>query len=101
MPDLFAYGVSLKQLEQADQRLAIDKANSAASISKSLSEQDLNKMKKVLLNKGMMRAELEGEGSEILRNMIEYFKESVRKPSLNLMKNGPADSKKGYQLGLP
>ena len=36
LPDMMAYGISLKQLEQADQRLQIDKANSAASITKQL-----------------------------------------------------------------
>lgn len=87
LPDLMAYGVSLKQLEQTDQRLAIDKQNSAAGIAKSLSETELNKMKKVLLNKGMIRAELEGEASSVLRNIIKFFKDSVRKPNLNHYQN--------------
>lgn len=88
LPDMMAYGLSLKQLEQADQKIAIEKQNSAASIAKSLSEQDLNKMKKILLKKGMIRAELEGEGSEVLQKMLRFLKESVRKnPTLNNLYN--------------
>lgn len=80
LPDFMAYGISMKQLEQADQRIAIDKANSAASIAKSLSEQDLNKMRKILMQKGMIRAELEGEASSILQNVIKWLKKG---PSRN------------------
>lgn len=78
MPDLFAYGVSLKQLEQADKRIAIDEANSTAGIAKSLSETELNKAKKILAQKGMIRAELEGEASTVLRNIIKFLDKSVR-----------------------
>lgn len=82
MPDMMAYGISLKQLEQVDQKIAIDKQNSAAAISKSLSETDLNKMKKILAQKGMVRAELEGETADVIRNMIKFFKKNVEVPSL-------------------
>lgn len=102
MPDLMAYGVSLKQLEQTDQRLAIDKANSAANIAKTMSDTDINKMKKVLMNKGMPRAQLEGEISEVIRNIITYMKEGSRKqPSPKQIKleaetdNPPAGFRRG------
>lgn len=79
LPDIFAYGVSLKQLEQADQRLAIDKANSAAAISKNLTDQDLTKAKTILAQKGMPRAELEGETYKVIRGIINRVKDEVRK----------------------
>lgn len=77
MPDYMAYGISLKQLEQTDQKLALEKQNSAADIAKTLSDTDLNRMKKILYQKGMIRAELEGEGSDVLRNIIKWMKKSV------------------------
>lgn len=79
LPDLMSYGISLKQIEQADQKLAIDRQNSAAAIAKSLSETDLNKMKKILYKKGMIRAELEGEATDVLRNVLRFLKGSARK----------------------
>lgn len=87
MPDLMGYGISLMQLEQAEKKIAIEQQNSAASIAKSLSETDLNKMKKILLNKGMIKAELEGEGADVLRNIIKYLKDSVRKPDLKKLRD--------------
>lgn len=96
MPDFFPYMVSMKQLEQADQRLAIDKANSAAGISKSLSEEELNKAEKILKQKGMIRAELEGEASDILKKFIKYMKESVQKPSLRYTPETPEQSKQKW-----
>lgn len=83
LPDLMASLVSLKQLEQTDQKIAIDKANSAAGIAKTLSDEDLNKMKKILAQKGLVRAELEGDAASILRKLIKSIKEGARKqPSL-------------------
>lgn len=79
LPDMLAYGISLKQLEQADQKIAIDKANSAAGIAKTLSDTDLVKMKSVLAQKGMVKADLEGEASKVLRNIIRFMKNNVRK----------------------
>lgn len=79
LPDMLAYGVSLKQLEQADQKIAIDKANSAAGIAKTLSETDLTKMKSILAGKGMMKAQLEGEASAVMRNIIQFLKDNVRR----------------------
>lgn len=71
-----------EQLRQAQEKIDVDKANSAAGIAKSLSETELNKMKKILAQKGMIRADLEGEASGVLKNIIKFFKESARKPDL-------------------
>lgn len=78
MPDLMAYGVSLKQLEQKDQELAIQKANSAAQIANTVSDTDLKKAQKILAQKGLIRANMEGEASKVLSDMIKAIKRSVR-----------------------
>lgn len=89
LPDLMTYGISLKQLEQTDQRLAIDKANSAASIAKTLSDTDLSKAELILKKKGLIRAEAEGEASEIFQKFIRHLKDSARKaPDLKNLGNG-------------
>lgn len=95
LPDMLGYGISLKQLDQADQKIAIDKANSAASIAKTLSDTDLVRMKKILAQKGMIRADLEGEASSVLQNMIRFLKDNVRK------QNNPGKIKTDPNLSLP
>lgn len=81
LPDLMSYGVSLKQLEQKDQELAIAKANSAATIANTVSDTDLKKAQKILAQKGMIRANMEGEASSIISDMIKAIKKSVRTPA--------------------
>lgn len=78
-PDIMAYGVSLKQLEQADQRLQIDRAKAYGEMAKTLDERELLKVKKELLRSGVSKAKLEGEGWSILSNIFSYLKDSVRK----------------------
>lgn len=88
MPDMMAYGISLANLDQAQQRLQIDKANSASSIAKNLTSSQLDKAQAILAKKGMLRANLEGEVSEVLSEGIQNMKDSVRKnqqPSKELM----------------
>lgn len=80
MPDLMSGFVSMKQLEQADQKIAIDRANSAAAISKNLSDVDLNRMKKMIYGKdarikegeaGVM--DLAGTGSKAIKDAIKML----------------------------
>ena len=97
MPDFLAYGISMKQLEQADRRLNIEGSVAAANIAKSLSDTELNKMQTILAQKGMIRAELEGEGAKIIKKGINFFKNQVQKPKLP--KHGPDSS--GAEMGLP
>lgn len=100
MPDLFAYGISLKQMEIAEQRLALDKQITAADISKKLSETQLNEMKKILAQKGMVRAELEGEASQVLKRVLNWLKtESRQAPKLNTQP-GPTSNPTRYQRQL-
>ena len=62
-------------------RIEIERANSAAGIAKTLSDTELNKAKKILAQKGMIRADLEGEASGVVQKMIRFMKESVTKPN--------------------
>lgn len=84
LPDMFAYGISMKQLDQAEQRLKMDQANSAAGIAKTMSETELNKMKKILNQKGIIRAEAEGQGYQMLMNAIKKLKGMQFRPSPNV-----------------
>lgn len=69
-----------KALDQADQRLALDKANSAAGIAKTMSETELTKMKKILSQKGMIRADLEGNASEVIKKGMQWLKKQMTQP---------------------
>lgn len=74
MPEVFSLYSGLESLRQNQERINIDKANSAAGISKTLSETELTKMKSVLAQKGMIKADLEGEASQVLKNMLNFLK---------------------------
>lgn len=63
-----------QSLDQGQQKINIDKANSAAGISKTLSDTEINKAKKILLQKGLIRAEVEGEASKLIKSGIEWIK---------------------------
>lgn len=57
-------------LDQNQQKIDIDRANSAASIAKKSDETDLIKIKKILANKGIIRAEAEGEVSQLIKTIL-------------------------------
>lgn len=78
MPDFLSYGVSLKQLEQADRQLSIMDKKATADIVKTLSDADLNQFRKILMQRGSAKASLEGEASEILRKGLKWLKENVQ-----------------------
>lgn len=61
-------------LELEKERIGIDRMKAAAEISKKDADVDLTKMKTILAGKGMPRAMLEGEASQILKNFIEWTK---------------------------
>lgn len=88
IPDLMAYGISLAQLDQAQQKLNIDKQTASASIAKNLSSSEVDKMHRVLMEKGMPSAIAGKEAGEILSNMLKWMKDSVRKaPRLQDLQN--------------
>ncbi|WNK14302.1 MAG: DNA pilot protein [Microvirus sp.] len=88
--------LALKGLDIQQQKVDIDKANSTASIAKNLADKDLTKMKQILAQKGTIRADLEGEASKTMQNIIKFFKKqwnSSRPPTQNdplmQLQNGP------------
>lgn len=74
LPDVFSSYISMKQLEQADKKIAIEGAKATADIGKKLTEQEYTELKKVMLGKGMPRAMLEGELAGVIQNIIKWFK---------------------------
>lgn len=80
MPDMLAYGISLKRLEQADRQLDINDKMTNAEIARTLTDTQLKKMQTELAKRGQPRAILEGEAAEILRSVIKEMKDDVRDP---------------------
>lgn len=78
LPDLMSFGVSLKQLEQTDKRLKIEGANSASMIAKNLSEEEVNKMEKILKQKGIFKANMEGKLNKMAERFIDYMSKESR-----------------------
>lgn len=81
LPDLFAYGVSMKQMEQADKNLAIQDKLATSKILTDvedrkikLSEQDINKLRKQLMQKGMPEAMLHGEAAQWLGDAMKFLR---------------------------
>jgi len=74
MPDFMSYGISLKKLEQTDQALKLEGDRTAADIARTVSEKEFTDMKKVLAQKGMIKADLEGEAAGVMRKMINFLK---------------------------
>lgn len=67
-----------RKLGMEQQRIDIDKTKTAADIAKKSADTDLTKMKKILSQKGMIRAETEGELSKILKDFIKDMSEKKR-----------------------
>lgn len=74
--------IQIASLMQSQQKIDIDRNNSAAAIAKNLDERDLLKMKKILYQKGMGRAELEGSAVDIMKRFFQHLKKSRTQPKL-------------------
>lgn len=101
VPDLNSIVKMKQDQERIDleaERIGIDKQNSAAGIAKTLSETDLIKMKKILAQKGMVRAEMEGEVSQVIRNMMKFMKGQFHKNSAPSWKDNEWQK---YQMRKP
>lgn len=79
MPDMMAYGVSLKQLDQAQQKIKIDRDMADSAIAKNLTEKDLNKMKTIAEERGMDIGWRKKTG-DLLDGFVKELTNSVRKP---------------------
>lgn len=80
MPDILSYGISLKQLEQTDRKLQLMDDQTWSEIINTMKDTELKELKKVLLQKGQVRAETEGEILKSLRNIFKDMKQSVEDP---------------------
>lgn len=83
LPDMFAMYMSMRQLELQEKRLGIEGEKAAADITKKLSDKDLNKMKEVLLKRGMPRAEIEGEAHKLLKQILKMIREDTLTPKVD------------------
>lgn len=81
MPDIFSYGISLKQLEQRDKELSIMDANSKADIAKKLSDKDLVEIEKMLRSKDLGGAKIKGDVTDKLHRLYRTLIDDVKKPS--------------------
>lgn len=101
-PNLMSIYKDMKQLDQQDKiiaqgdsRIAIEGAKAATDMTKTGSDTELNRMKKILLQRGMPRAEVEGEAAKMIRGLIQEFK----RPKLNY-KNEPKTMDE-EMMGMP
>jgi len=95
LPDMMAYGISMKKLDQTDQQIAIDKANSTSNIAKNLSDSDLNKMQTLLGKQGLLGRELGGDAATKVQGFIKAIKDSLLKPP------SPSNNPNSYQPNNP
>lgn len=82
LPDILTAFTSLKQLQQADERIQIDDKRANAEIMKHLSGRDLDIMRKKMLEKGIPAAELGKTAGELMQRLIKMWKDEVEKPTL-------------------
>lgn len=117
MPDILAGYTSLKQIEQAQQRLTIDKANSESMIKKNLTEQQYTELQTHLAKQGYAGKILGsdyvdsfhkdmGKIGDALSSYLADIISSVRTPNLNrppkqLPSSGGAFPEAPYEPGVP
>lgn len=87
--------MTFASLQQNQERINIEKANSAANISKTLTDQELTRAKAILAKKGMIRAETEGEIAQLIRNLI---KRSQMNPKVNYPTD-PRENPENFNYG--
>lgn len=80
LPDLMAYGVSLKQMEQKEKEIAIQDKTATANIKHMMTNDEYTEFKKELEKRGMPAAELGGEAADVIRKGIKWLKEGVKTP---------------------
>lgn len=83
------------------QRVQNETVKNAADMAKTMSDTDLNKMKKIMLQKGMVRAELEGEASTVIKKILQFLKEGVRKNKQPTSLMNQIEETTNDRFGLP
>lgn len=81
--------------DQEQQKIDLAKTVATADIAKKTSETDLTKMKKILAQKGMPRAQLEGEASQVLQRMLHYLKKNFKPSDARTMRDNLLNDKTG------
>lgn len=77
----FPMFLAAENLSLEKQKVRIAGQLAAADIAKTSSDTDLNKMKKILYQKGMPRAQLEGEASTLLEGFLKWMKKKSNSSS--------------------
>lgn len=67
-----------QRVEQDSQRIQIEDKKTNAEIAKKLTDQELTRVKTMGAKKGLPRAQLEGEASDVLQKVIDYLKRDWR-----------------------
>lgn len=81
MPDFLGYGVSLKNIDLAQQRLEMDKQTAAANIAKTHTDQDLSRAQQWLIKNGLVGKELGSDVYDSLKQGFKNMRDSVLKPA--------------------
>lgn len=88
-----------QRVDQGEIKLQIEDKKASAEIAKKLSEQEVNKMKKILMQKGTIRAEAEGEASEIVMKYLKAIKENWKPSQKRMIEDYESKTGKKLELG--
>lgn len=81
MPDF----MQIAGIAQEQEKINMQKSATAAGIAKTLSDTDLNKMKTILSQKGMIKAQVEGRAAGYVDKFLNY----IEKQGGRIIKNNP------------
>lgn len=79
MPSLISMFTNVVSLGQNQQKLDLEKEKTGVGITKTRADKELTEVKTRLSQKGMIRADLEGETSSVLKNALEFLKTQFNK----------------------
>lgn len=92
MPSMFStimdYSLKAHQVDQGDRALQIQDKKTDAEIVKTLSDTELNKLKKILMQKGMPEAMLHGEAAGMLKKGLDWLKGNINRPKVPVPSSG-------------
>lgn len=91
MPNIVDAIGTMAGIQQNQQRVDIEKANSASQIAKNLSETELTRMRKILAQKGLIRAEVEGQGFKWLKEFLEKYRNNKKPIPFPANRVGPGN----------
>lgn len=92
VPDFFgaiSAGMEAQKMDLAAKQVNNQTLETAAKIPNVKSDTELNELKKRLLKKGIIRADAEGEASEMLKSIMQWIKRNPKVRDFNMGPNGP------------